>query len=484
MAVEAHTLTAETIPTPPLCIDLDGTLIRSDLLLESLVLLIKRNPLYVFLIPVWLFRGKAALKAQVAARVTLNPAALPYDQEFLTWLKSERDTGRTLWLCTGANERLAASVASHLDIFDGVLASSDSLNLTGKAKATQLVGRFGGRAFDYCGNERKDLAIWRHARGAIVVRGSLRLERDAARLTQIMNAFPARSGRWRAAIRALRPHQWAKNALIMVPLVAAHKATDTSSLAAALLALAAFCLCASSVYLLNDLLDLEADRAHPRKSKRPFAAGDISLLFGLLLAPCLLVAAVIIAAFLPAKFWLVLGTYYALTCAYSFGLKSLVMIDALTLAGLYTLRIIAGAAAVAVPLSFWLLIFSVFLFLSLAFVKRFAELDALRRQQRLQAAGRGYHVEDLSILQSLGTAAGYLSVLVLALYINSPEIKALYSQPKVIWTLCVLMLYWISRVWMIAQRGLMHDDPVVFALKDRQSVAIGLLAAIAVFLAV
>jgi 4-hydroxybenzoate polyprenyltransferase len=285
-------------------------------------------------------------------------------------------------------------------------------------------------------------------------------------------------------IRALRPHQWAKNSLILVPLLAAHRVSDPGSLLAGLLACAAFSLCASSVYLVNDLLDLEADRAHPRKSKRPFAAGDLSLLAGLALAPCLLAAAVIIAAFLPQKFWLVLGTYYALTCAYSFALKGLVLVDALALAGLYTLRIIAGSAAVAVPLSFWLLLFSVFLFLSLAFVKRFAELEGLRRQQRLRAAGRGYHVEDLSLLQSLGTAAGYLSVLVLALYINSPEIEPLYSRPKVIWILCVLMLYWISRVWMMAQRGLMHDDPVVFALKDPQSLGIGLLAAVTVALAV
>jgi 4-hydroxybenzoate polyprenyltransferase len=235
---------------------------------------------------------------------------------------------------------------------------------------------------------------------------------------------------------------------------------------------------------LNDLLDLEADRAHARKSKRPFAAGDLSILAGLILAPCLLGAAVLITAFLPPKFWLVLGTYYVLTCAYSFVLKGKVLIDALALAGLYTLRIIAGSAAVAVALSFWFLLFSVFLFLSLAFVKRFAELEALRRMQRLRAAGRGYHVEDLPLLQSLGTAAGYLSVLVLALYINSPDIQSLYSRPKLIWTLCVLMLYWVSRVWMLAQRGQMHDDPVVFALKDRQSLAIAVLAATAVALAI
>jgi len=277
---------------------------------------------------------------------------------------------------------------------------------------------------------------------------------------------------------------WAKNVLICVPLLAAHRLSDPGSILAALLAFVAFSLCASSVYLVNDLLDLEADRAHSRKSKRPFACGDLSLLTGLLVAPCLLIAAVIVAAFLPQKLWLVLGTYYTLTCAYSFALKGLVLIDALALAGLYTLRIIAGSAAVAVPLSFWLLLFSVFLFLSLAFVKRFAELDSLRRQNRLRALGRGYHIEDLSLLQSLGTASGYLSVLVLALYINSPEIESLYSRPKVIWTLCVLMLYWISRVWMTAQRGQMHDDPVVFALKDVQSIGIGVLAAVTVFLAV
>jgi 4-hydroxybenzoate polyprenyltransferase len=246
-----------------------------------------------------------------------------------------------------------------------------------------------------------------------------------------------------------------------------------------------FCLCASSVYVLNDLLDLQADRLHPRKSKRPFAAGELSIVTGLVLSTALLAAATGIAAlFLPAEFCMVLAAYYIVTSAYSLILKRYLLVDALTLAGLYTLRIIAGAAAVAVQLSFWLLLFSIFLFLSLAFVKRFAELEALRHQQRLGAAGRGYLVEDLPVLQSLGIAAGYLSVLVLALYINSPEIEALYRRPKAVWMLCVLLLYWISRVWMTAQRGNMHDDPVVFALKDRQSLAIGVCAAATLALAI
>jgi 4-hydroxybenzoate polyprenyltransferase/phosphoserine phosphatase len=466
-----------------LCVDLDGTLILSDLLLESLMLLLKRNPLFIFRIPFWLLRGKAVLKAEIAARVELNPAALPYNKELIQWLESERRAGRSVWLCTAADEKLATAVAAHLGLFDGIMASGSGVNLAGRAKADRLVEKFGEGGFDYCGNERRDLAIWEHAHGAIVVRGGKRLERDAARHVPVIRVFPSHVSSIRAIIRALRPHQWAKNVLVLVPFAAAHRVGEGSSLTAVILAVVAFCLCASSVYILNDLLDLESDRAHQRKSKRPFAAGDVSILTGLVLAPALLAGAVVIAVFLSPKFDLVLGTYYVLTVAYSFKLKGLVLIDALALACLYTLRVIGGAAADVVALSFWLLLFSVFLFLSLAFVKRFAELESLRRQQRLRAAGRGYHVEDLPILQSLGTASGYLSVLVLALYINSPEISALYRQPKAIWLLCVLMLYWVSRVWMKAQRGEMHDDPVVFALKDRVSLGIGLLAAITVAVA-
>lgn len=483
---------AETLPRAtggrgailPLCVDLDGTLILSDLLLESLLLLIKRNPLYLLAVPFWLLRGRAVLKAEIAARVTLNPESLPYDRAFICWLETERRAGRSLWLCTASNASLAARVAAHLGIFVGVLASGREVNLAGTAKAVCLVERFGERGFDYCGNERRDIEIWKHVRGAIVVHGSARLERDAALHAEVLFLFPRRVNTLRAVIRALRPHQWAKNVLVLVPLLAAHRADEASSLVTGLLAVLAFCLCASSVYVVNDLLDLPADRGHAHKSKRPFACGDLPLLVGFALAPGLLLAASLLAIWLTPEFQVVLAAYYALTLAYSFALKGLVLIDAVTLAGLYTLRIVAGAVAVGVPLSFWLLLFSVFLFLSLAFVKRFAELDALHRQQLLRAAGRGYDVKDLPVLQSLGSAAGYLSVVVLALYINSPEIEALYRRPPVMWLLCVLMLYWISRVWMKAQRGEMHGDPVVFALKDRSSLIVGLLAAVTAGIAI
>jgi 4-hydroxybenzoate polyprenyltransferase len=468
----------------PLCVDLDGTLIRSDLLLESALLLIKHNPLYALVMPWWLLRGRAVLKAEIATRVKLNPQALPYDGPFVEWLTSERDSGRQLWLCTAADEQLANAVAAHVGLFRGVLASNRTSNLAGRTKAAELVKRFGAHGFDYCGNERRDLAVWAQAHGAIVVNGNAGLEREAAQRANVLRTFPATGHRGANILRALRPHQWAKNILLFLPLLAAHHASDAAALIAALLGFIAFSMCASSVYVLNDLLDLEVDRAHERKSKRPFAAGDVSLSTGLAIAPCLMIAALLIAVRLPDKFLWVLCGYFALTLAYSFLLKKIAVVDAMALAGLYTLRIIAGAAAVNVPLSFWLLLFSVFLFLSLALVKRFAELDSLRRSGRLRPTGRGYQVEDLALLQSLGTAAGYLSVLVLALYINSPQIESLYRQPKMIWLLCVLMLYWVSRVWMKAQRGLMHDDPVVFALRDRISLAVGLLAALTVLLAI
>jgi 4-hydroxybenzoate polyprenyltransferase len=450
---------------PPLCVDLDGTLIRSDLLLESTLRLIGRNPLYIFMLPLWLLRGRAALKAEVAARVELNPSALPYDLELLHWLRAERARGRELWLCTAANEKLASQVAGHLGLFEGVLASDPEHNLAGRAKARRLVERFGQGGFDYCGNERLDLAV------------------ETARVVPVLRAFSPRPSPWRALIRALRPHQWSKNVLVFVPLLAAHRAGDLAALRTGLLAFTAFSLCASAVYVLNDLLDLDADRRHPRKSRRPFAAGEASIGAGLVLIPALLLGAALLSMLLPLGFRLILLAYFALTLAYTLDLKRRVLIDAMALACLYTLRVIAGGEAVAVVLSFWLLLFSVFLFLSLAFAKRYAELDELRRQHQLRAAGRGYHTEDLPILRSMGTAAGYLCVLVLALYINSPEVGALYHRPKVIWLLCVAMLYWISRLWIVAQRGGLHDDPVIYALKDRVSLMTGVLAALIVALA-
>ncbi len=468
----------------PLCVDLDGTLIHSDLLLESFLLLIKSNPLYVLCVPWWLLRGKAHLKAQIANRVTLDGGALPYTESLLQWLRAQKAAGRTLWLCTASDKRLAQAVADHVGLFDGVMASDGQVNLAGGNKASHLVARFGERGFDYCGNHRVDLAIWAHARQAIVVNGDEALLKKAAQLTQVSHTVSPQPAGIKVIAKALRVHQWAKNALIFVPLAAAHKLTEVAALGDSILAFVAFSLCASSVYLLNDMLDLEADRQHHSKCKRPFAAGRLSLLFGLIAAPVLLLLAMGLALLLPLKFFGVLAVYYVATLAYSFGLKKVEMIDVLALAGLYTIRIVAGAAATDIPLSFWLLMFAIFIFLSLAIVKRYAELFVMRQQGKLSAKGRGYQVEDIGLLQSLGASSGYLSVLVLALYLNSPDVAVMYHHPKMAWGLVPIMLYWVSRIWMQTHRGQMHDDPLVYALKDRVSLLTGAAAAVVLWLAV
>ena len=475
-------MTQPTLQTP-LCVDLDGTLILSDLLLETLLLLLKKNPFYIFLFPFWLLKGKAAFKAQIAKRTKLNPAALPYNKVFIDWLTEQRQTEREIWLCTASNYRLADSVADHVGIFKGVFASSDDLNLSGRAKAEILTRKFGNQGFDYCGNAKIDLAVWQASQGAIAVNCNQRLIKQASQISQLKQSFPKKNDFFKQIIKALRPHQWAKNSLIFIPLAGSHRLGELDLLQSDIIAFFAFGLCASSVYLLNDMLDLEADRQHHRKCNRPFASGRLSITAGFFLVPGLLLISANLARLLPPMFLLVLGAYYLVTVAYSFLLKKIMLIDIISLAGLYTARFLAGNAAVDIPMTFWLLLFSIFLFFSLALVKRYAELDAMQRQGKLKAAGRGYHIEDLPILHSLGVSSGYLCVLVLALYINSPAVELLYHHPQSIWLICIFLLYWISRVWLITHRGKMHDDPVVFALKDKVSLITLLLCAIAIFFA-
>ena len=266
-------------------------------------------------------------------------------------------------------------------------------------------------------------------------------------------------------------------------MVAAHSVDHGSALLQSLAALVAFSLCASTAYVINDLLDLPSDRQHPTKRRRPLASGRLSPEVGVALGVALLLGSMLVSAFLPPAFWGVLAVYFGLTLAYSFRLKRIVLVDVVTLAGLYCIRILAGSAATGIDLSFWLLLFSVFLFMSLALVKRYAELDASLRDDRNPAAGRGYRVEDLPVLMALGAASGYVCVLVLALYINSAGVVGLYTRPGAIWFSCVLLLYWLSRVWLKAHRGEMHEDPVVFALKDKVSLAVGGLVLVSMLVA-
>lgn len=475
-----HTTAASAIP---LCVDLDGTLLRSDLLLESALALLRRNPFFLLVFPLWLLRGRACLKREIARRAELDVTTLPYDPRMLKLLDAER-VQRPLVLCTASDGALAAAVAGHVGGFESVMASGGAHNLAGRNKAAALVARYGERGFDYAGNEARDLVVWKHARRAFVINAGNGLAAAAGRVSELGGVLPRESSAPVAWLKALRLHQWLKNALVFVPLLAAHLVLDATADVHAIAAFVVFGVCASSVYLLNDLLDLDADRKHPRKRDRPFASGQLSLAAGIVTAPLLTAASFAGAWLLAPRFALVLLGYYVLTLAYSLRLKQIAMLDVLVLAALYTVRIIAGTTAIQAEFSFWLLAFSMFLFLSLALIKRYAELGVQRRAGHDTAHGRGYVTSDYELLAALGGASGYLAVLVLALYINSTASAELYRHPSVLWLLCPLLLYWVSRIWLIAHRGAMHDDPVLFAARDKVSLAVLVLAAVVVMAAI
>lgn len=468
----------------PLCVDLDGTLIRSDIMLESFVRAFKNHLYIIFLAPFWLLKGKHYLKRQLAERSEIDVENLPYDYEFLTYLKEEFGNRRELVLVTGSYKKYAEKIAEYLGIFSGVVSTDDEINLTGRNKADYLEKTYGKRNFDYAGNEAKDGHIWEISRKAIVVNADSKTIKIAKDSCEVEKIFDKKRAGLKKYLKAIRVHQWTKNALIFVPLLASHKfISNYDAIIGSVIAFVSFGFCASATYIINDLLDLDADRVNEYKRKRAFASGDISIFIGLVICTLLFIASFILLFFVPFKFSIVLAVYIITTLLYSFKLKSLAMVDVVVLAGLFTTRVVAGAAASDIQASFWLLSFSVFLFLSLALVKRASELINLRSNNKEQAKGRGYAVSDLSIVKSMGTSSGYLAVLVLALYIHSQEVTKLYENPNMLWFVCPLILFWISRIWLITARGNMHEDPIVFAIKDKGSWVIALLASIFLALA-
>jgi 4-hydroxybenzoate polyprenyltransferase len=458
-----------------LVVDVDGTLIKSDLLQESALKLVKQSPRSILWMLRWLlFGGKARLKSRIAEHVELDIRHMPFCHEVVTLCRDARSDGRRVVLATGAAMKYAKQIAVLLRM-DCVLATTEQRNLTGARKLTAILGECQEGDFVYAGNEAVDMAIWRCAGGAVVC-GNERLAAAAAHVAPLQQHIrPERIG-LRVLLRALRAHQWAKNVLVFLPFLPLIGSLDLNAWLMGLAAFVAFSLCASSVYLVNDLFDLEADRLHARKSLRPIPAGEISIGLALMLSLGLLVAAFLIAGlFLPPLFFGVLGAYWLLTLAYSLDLKKRINVDVIVLACLYTARVLAGSAVLAVQPSFWMLAFSVFLFLSLAAAKRATELDALARKGQDAAAGRGYQTRDIPVLLSQGAASGQLAVLVFALYLNT-ELAGQFRHPEWLWAVCPLLLVWINRIWMKVNRGEMHDDPVVFALRDAFSRVTGFVA--------
>ncbi len=465
----------------PLAVDLDGTLVSTDLLWESLFVLLKKNILYVFLLPVWLLSGKANLKTQIAARIGLDAARLPYRQDFLEFLRAEHAAGRRLVLATAATEPLAHAVAHELGIFDAVHATTASRNLSSNRKAKELCEHYGANGFDYAGNDRADIAVFRVAREAIVVAPDRSVARyQKAHASRLFEKKPLQP---RTYLRMLRVHQWLKNLLVFVPVMLAHDVFRWGAIGAAALAFAAFCATASAIYILNDIVDLPVDRQHIRKKNRPFASGALGIPFGLSVTVLLLVVAGAICLMLPPAFALALGIYLITTTAYSFFVKRMLLIDVICLAALYSFRLLGGMAAATIPLSFWLMAFAMFFFLSLALLKRYVELQNSTVTEKDRIAGRGYRPEDIDIVGQSGVASAFTSALVLALYINSNSVGALYIYPWLLWPLVLIVLYIIVRIWILAHRGEMHDDPVVFIASDWRSMMMVAIGAVLLFLA-
>jgi len=455
----------------PLFVDLDGTLVSTDTLWESCLLYLKEHPLQIWRIAVWLFRGKAHFKEQIALNATLNVELLPYNVEVVKYVSNAKEKNRNIYLLTAANQRIADNVAKTLNFFTSAIGSSDTLNLKGSAKLGVIRDLIGNGPFDYIGDSKTDIPIWKEADTVIVCNnfGKIidKINKDKDKIIVLSENSKSKAKQW---LKALRLYQWAKNMLLFLALFMSHKLLEPNLFIQVALAFFSFSLSASAVYILNDLFDLAADRKHPSKKYRPFAAGHLPLASGVLAIPILLIISFVLAiAFLPNAFIIVLIAYLIITTSYSLYLKEQLFLDVIILGALYTLRVLAGGLAVEIEVSTWLLGFSMFFFLSLAFMKRYTDLMLFKKNNQEEVFGRGYSINDLEFVQRTGITSGLASLLILVLYINSDQVIALYKQPALIWLTIPILLYWLMRMWVVAHRGQMTDDPIIFAIKDKSS---------------
>ena len=481
--IDQETIVATPPQQVPLCVDMDGSLVKTDTLVESVLSFLRQRPLSVGRVIGWALRGKTVLRHRLAECIQLDPQRLPYNEEVLVWLREQRAAGRQILLVSGADKAVAEPIADFLHLFDAVISADESRDPSGSAKGDVLRERFGPRGFDYVGNSYQDLKVFRESRATILVDPSQGTARQAAKVCSLQHVFVRPSPSWRALVRALRVYQWVKNLLVFLPLIAAHQILNLELAARSAWMCMAFCLCTSGVYVFNDLMDLESDRLHKTKRNRPFASGDLSVLFGLALAPTLLLCGFALAALLSGEAPLVLASYGGLAILYTTVLKRRVLVDVFALSTLYTIRIWAGGAATSIPLSPWLLSFALFIFLSLAFAKRVSELQALEARGLPAAAGRGYLVTDASQLTIFGVASGFIASLVLSLYIDSSTVVRFYERPIFLWALCPIVLFWICRVWMLAHRGELDEDPITFTIRDPVTYWLGVTIALVLLVA-
>lgn len=451
----------------PICVDLDGTLVKTDLLLETFINVVKNDWVNLFRVPFWFVLGKAAAKKKLAKISSIDPATIPYNEKLLEYLKKERSNGREIVLATASDQKIAGQIALHLGMFDDVVASDGITNLKGEAKADFLVERYGECGFVYVGNSRSDLNVWRRANSAILVNTGRSVPRAAAGLCPLEREFIDRKSSLGGLIREVRPHQWLKNLLVFISPAAGHMLFNPTAIFQTFLAFVAFCFAASGIYIINDLFDLDADRRHPRKRNRPIASGDLPLQYGLA-GPIFIGIAMALGLAISMDFILIVYIYVTLSLAYSHILKTKPLVDVFCLAVLYTIRVVAGGVAAKSGLSIWLLNFSGFLFLSLGFLKRYAEYSLCTHGGKNVTSGRrGYTEDDSLLIIIMGVCSSFVSTSVFALYVNSTQSVLVYKNAYFLWGIVPLVLFWQLRLWLATVRGYMHDDPVVYAAKDK-----------------
>lgn len=461
---------------PPLAVDLDGTLFRGDLFMEAMLRFVTARPLRVFTLFGWLMRGRAYAKARLAEAAPCDPGILPYDEDFVGWLRAERASGRTIVLATASNEREAQRVADHVGVFDSVFASNETINLKSARKAEALSAAY-PNGFVYAGNETADLKVWRAASAAIVVNAPAGLARKAAREFEIEHAIAAKGGALRGLLKAIRPQQWAKNVLVFVPMIVGQGWFDLNAWLQATIAFFAMSFAASSIYLVNDASDIDADRRHHRKRSRPFASGALSPLVGLPFSALLAIGGLALGAVLGPLPFVAVAVYLVMNAFYTFWLKTKQIADVFALTGLYIIRVVLGGLATGFLASSWLLAFCGFFFFSLALAKRVTEVDTAAAGGGVGLSRRGYRPTDGPVLKMMGVASGFMSCLVLALYIQNDVTTAhVYSWPLLLWLLPASVMYWFCRVWLLTDRGQLHDDPLIWAFRDRVSWLLGAIA--------
>lgn len=461
--------------TTPLCVDMDGTLIRSDTMMELVLTLIVKRPWMILFMPLWLLHGRAVFKQRLSEMSSIPPQDYPYNDALIAHISHASASGVPLFLVTASSLNVARAVSGHIGLFQAVVSSGVTKNLKGEEKRRTLVEMFGERGFDYVGNSSADLHVWQSARAAVLVGPAVRYEaRLRASGCEIAASFPARSSLLANIGREIRSHQWSKNLLVFLPLLMAHKLNDVAAWWRAACGFAAFSMLASAVYVVNDLVDMHADRRHPEKRTRPFASGDLSIPSGVALELLLLAAS---AGFLwlcgSMQLGLILAGYAALATAYSLWLKHELLLDVTVLSGLYTSRVLAGGAAAQVPISTWLLGFCIFLFLSLALVKRVSEIQRHVRAGTGEPQVRGYLLDDLQTITTIGVASGCTAALVIVLYMNGQEVRMLYRHPDFLWTISPVFLYWMNQLWVKARRGEVQEDPILYCVRDTTTYLVG-----------